>query len=180
MFILEYRDCKLYAAIGLDIFMWLTYIGAQWKTASILWPFHHQRNSILENIREYSSESVGSEYMLVISISWAFEGFFLLCLWQSRRGWQGPQMVANVTTVNARFTCSKDVCHFTGTDMLLVCRNVCHWLYPKLSFWQLPVQPMTNISSKWRHFGFGTGFRKLRVCAMFGKFLSLIFHDGLE
>ena len=30
--------------------------------------------------------------------------------------------------------------------------NVHHWLHWKLSFWQLSVQPMINISSKW-HFG---------------------------
>ena len=29
-----------------------------------------------------------------------------------------------------------------------------HWLHWKLSCWQLPVQPMMKISSKWRHFRF--------------------------
>ena len=33
-------------------------------------------------------------------------------------------------------------------------RNFHHWLHWKLSFWQLPVQPVMNISSKWRLFRF--------------------------
>ena len=33
-------------------------------------------------------------------------------------------------------------------------RNFHHWLHWKLSFWQLPVQPVMIISSKWRHFRF--------------------------
>ena len=33
-------------------------------------------------------------------------------------------------------------------------RNFHHWLHWKLSLWQLPVQPMMNISSKWRLFCF--------------------------
>ena len=32
--------------------------------------------------------------------------------------------------------------------------NVHHWLHWKLSKWQLPVQPVMKISSKWRHFCF--------------------------
>ena len=32
--------------------------------------------------------------------------------------------------------------------------NLRHCLQRKLSFWQLPLQPMTNISSKWQHFRF--------------------------
>ena len=30
-------------------------------------------------------------------------------------------------------------------------QNFNHWLHWKLSFWQLPVQPVMKISSKWRH-----------------------------
>ena len=30
-------------------------------------------------------------------------------------------------------------------------RNLRHWLHWKLSKWQLPVQPVTKISSQWRH-----------------------------
>ena len=32
--------------------------------------------------------------------------------------------------------------------------NFHHWLHWKLSFWQLSVQPVMKISSKWRHFRF--------------------------
>ena len=35
--------------------------------------------------------------------------------------------------------------------------NVHHWLHWKLSKWQLPVQPVMKISSKWRHFCFSVG-----------------------
>ena len=37
--------------------------------------------------------------------------------------------------------------------------NFHHWLHWKLSKWQLPVQPMMKISSKWRHFRFSGGQR---------------------
>ena len=36
--------------------------------------------------------------------------------------------------------------------------NFHHWLHWKLSKWQLPVQPVIKISSKWRHFRF-SGWR---------------------
>ena len=39
-------------------------------------------------------------------------------------------------------------------------RNFHHWLHWKLSFWQLSVQPVMKISSKWRHFRFSE-WRKL-------------------
>ena len=42
----------------------------------------------------------------------------------------------------------------TETKMLSFWRNFHHWLHWKLSFWQLPVQPMMSISSKWRHIRF--------------------------
>ena len=42
----------------------------------------------------------------------------------------------------------------TETEMSF-CRNFHHWLHRKLSFWQLPVQPVMEISLKWRHFHFG-------------------------
>ena len=49
-------------------------------------------------------------------------------------------------------------------------RNFNHWLHWKLSFWQLPVQPVIKISSKWRHFRlFGRRSRKtskLRVTGL--------------
>ena len=43
----------------------------------------------------------------------------------------------------------------TETKMSSFWRNFNHWLHWKLSFWQLPVQPVMKISSKWRHFRFG-------------------------
>ena len=42
----------------------------------------------------------------------------------------------------------------TETKMLSFWRNFHHWLHWKLSFWQLSVQPVMKISSKWRHFRF--------------------------
>ena len=36
-----------------------------------------------------------------------------------------------------------------------------HWLHRKLSFWQLSVQPVMKISSKWRHFRF-SGYLSMR------------------
>ena len=44
--------------------------------------------------------------------------------------------------------------HLTETKMSSFWRNFNHWLHWKLSFWQLPVQPVMKISSKWRHFRF--------------------------
>ena len=41
---------------------------------------------------------------------------------------------------------------FTETEMLSFWWNFNHWLHRKLSFWQLSVQPVMKISSKWRHF----------------------------
>ena len=40
---------------------------------------------------------------------------------------------------------------YTKTKMSSFWRNFNHWLHWKLSFWQLPVQPVMKISSKWRH-----------------------------
>ena len=42
----------------------------------------------------------------------------------------------------------------TETKMSSFWRNFHHWLHWKLSFWQLSVQPVMKISSKWRHFRF--------------------------
>ena len=43
---------------------------------------------------------------------------------------------------------------FTETKMSSFWWNFHHWLHWKLSFWQLSVQPVMKISSKWRHFRF--------------------------
>ena len=42
----------------------------------------------------------------------------------------------------------------TETEMSSFWWNFHHWLHWKLSKWQLPVQPMMKISSKWWHFRF--------------------------
>ena len=42
----------------------------------------------------------------------------------------------------------------TETEMSSFWWNFHHWLHWKLSKWQLPVQPVMKISSKWRHFRF--------------------------
>ena len=43
--------------------------------------------------------------------------------------------------------------NYIETEMSSFWWNFHHWLHWKLSFWQLPVQPV-NISSKWQHFCF--------------------------
>ena len=43
---------------------------------------------------------------------------------------------------------------FTETEMSSFWRNLHHWLHRKLSNWQLSVQPVMKISSKWLHFRF--------------------------
>ena len=48
-------------------------------------------------------------------------------------------------------------CKFTETKMSSFWWNFHHWLHWKLSFWQLSVQPVMKISSKWRHFRFSVG-----------------------
>ena len=49
-------------------------------------------------------------------------------------------------------------CHpgwlYTETKMSSFWWKFHHWLHRKLSFWQLSVQPVMKISSKWRHFRF--------------------------
>ena len=49
---------------------------------------------------------------------------------------------------------------YTETKMSSFWWNFHHWLHWKLSKWQLPVQPVIKISSKWRHFRFRTLKRK--------------------
>ena len=38
---------------------------------------------------------------------------------------------------------------------LILIVNFHHWLHRKLSFWQLSVQPVVKITSKWQHLRFG-------------------------
>ena len=51
----------------------------------------------------------------------------------------------------AHVTIAKSI---TETEMSSFWWNFHHWLHWKLSKWQLPVQPVMKISSKWRHFRF--------------------------
>ena len=53
---------------------------------------------------------------------------------------------------------------YTETKMSSFWQNFNHWLHWKLSFWQLPVQPMMKISSKWRHFRFSDKGEIWSVC----------------
>ena len=50
---------------------------------------------------------------------------------------------------------------FTETKMSSFWWKFHHWLHRKLSFWQLSVQPVMKISSKWRHFRFSVSPNKL-------------------
>ena len=42
--------------------------------------------------------------------------------------------------------------------------NFHHWLHRKLSFWQLSVQPVMEISSNWRHFRVWIWLPKIYTC----------------
>ena len=65
---------------------------------------------------------------------------------------------------------------YTETEMSSFWWNFHHWLHWKLSKWQLPVQPVIKISSKWRHFRFSVGHYCLIVNLIpnrnVGNFLS--------
>ena len=55
----------------------------------------------------------------------------------------------------AQFMCCGLLLYFyTETEMSSFLWNFHHWLHWKLSKWQLSVQTMMKISSKWRHFQF--------------------------
>ena len=52
----------------------------------------------------------------------------------------------------------------TETEMLSFWRNFHHWLHWKLSIWQLPVQPVVKVSSKWQHFRFSESPVMCKMC----------------
>ena len=56
------------------------------------------------------------------------------------------------------------------TEMSSFWWNFHHWLHWKLSKWQLPVQPVIKISSKWRHF---------RFSGIWAVFLTIKSHDKI-
>ena len=60
---------------------------------------------------------------------------------------QRPTVIHTVKRVKWTYSC-------TETEMSSFWWNFHHWLHWKLSKWQLPVQPVMKISSKWRHFRF--------------------------
>ena len=57
--------------------------------------------------------------------------------------------------------------------------NFHHWLHWQLSFWQLPVQPVMKISSKWRHFRFSEGHRRHVVSLGHSDFTKM-HHSGVR
>ena len=69
----------------------------------------------------------------------------------------------------------------TETEMSSFWWNFHHWLHWKLSKWQLPVQPVMKISSKWRHFRFSV-LVTLRVARKFlasGLAASIKLNNGV-
>ena len=50
-------------------------------------------------------------------------------------------------------------------------RHFHHWLHQKLSFWQLPVQPVKKISSTWGHFHFSD---LIILCYFEGHFIRAL------
>ena len=76
----------------------------------------------------------------------------------------GYVQVANMPHLNAQFGINQLLCRcqlsepvslppwvqaVQAEDNLSFWRNFHHWLHWKLSFWQLPVQPVMKMSSKW-------------------------------
>ena len=65
----------------------------------------------------------------------------------------------------------------TGAEMSSFWRYFHHWLHRKLSFWQLPLQPVVKISSKW-HFRFrASSVAWLHWCIHNGKFPQCLLPD---
>ena len=66
-----------------------------------------------------------------------------------------PSLIADCVSATGRLTvlCAISLV-YTETEMWSFWRNLRHWMHWKLSFWQVPMQPVTKISSKWRHFHF--------------------------
>ena len=67
----------------------------------------------------------------------------------------------------------------TETKMSSFWRNFHHWLHWKLSFWQLPVQPVMNISSKWRLFRFSEYHSHLLI-NLYSTHMQFRFTDNTE
>ena len=61
-------------------------------------------------------------------------------------------------------------CQYTETEMSSFWRNFNHWLHRKLSKWQLSVQSVIKISSKWQHFRFCVSPKYSVVLLWHGQF----------
>ena len=62
----------------------------------------------------------------------------------------------------------------TETEMSSFWRNFHHWLHRKLSKWQLSVQSVIKISSKWQHFRFSdNGFTAQALSDQLCKVMSI-------
>ena len=64
------------------------------------------------------------------------------------------RLLQDYTPPDSHGMCWHSFSPHTETEMLSFWWNFNHWLHRKLSFWQLSVQPVMKISSKWRHFCF--------------------------
>ena len=69
---------------------------------------------------------------------------------------------------------------FTETKMSSFWRNFHHWLHCKLSFWQLSVQPVMKISSKWGHFRFSVGLIKINLCRHGERYLHRVLASAIS
>ena len=79
----------------------------------------------------------------------------------TRRQYQGVT-THTCNTVLKRGIVNPMLLTLTETKMSSFWWNFHHWLHRKLSFWQLLVQPVMKISSKWRHFRFSAWCRPMR------------------
>ena len=75
------------------------------------------------------------------------------------------EMNNTLTAINGTTCITK-----TKTEMLSFWQNFNHWLHQKLARWQLPVQPVIKIPSKWRQLCFIEGYSiKLCWCGYYGS-----------
>ena len=65
----------------------------------------------------------------------------------------------------------------TETKVSSFWRNLCHWLHRKLSKWQISVQPVTKISSKWQHIRISEWFTESSPHDMIPGFNSIPSND---
>ena len=67
----------------------------------------------------------------------------------------------------------------TETEMSSFWWKFRHWLHRKLSKWQLPVQPVMKISSKWRHFRFSVCLKYFDIWARTPVPISVFFLSSI-